>query len=340
VSPILAFFFSAILFVHANEQPDTRPAIIFVPGYYGSMLKKAGTSTRVFLSASEVIFGGRPLSLAQKELLTPEGYDDLEVDGVMEGIPIVPLLYTYDVYGEILRELRKNPAVQVVPFAYDWRRDLVAAAGQLAQKIAELKAQGVSHIDIAAHSMGGLVTAYFLEYGAQEMDGAVADWRGARDVGKVVFFGVPFRGVLSPFRNMNRGTCLARNCKFFPAQTVASFPASYQLLSFADNEQVRRDGTRIPLEIENLDMWKRHRAGLFGGKDVPEPVRVLRETFTRDQLVRAKRFSAMLHAGVDAPGALKVLNVIGEGTKTLNAVFLDQGRFIFDADRPARFKLA
>ena len=66
------------------------------------------------------------------------------------------------VYGPVLDHLGHRPG-RVAPFAYDWRIDIRAAAGNLAQHLAALPAD--QPIVLVGHSMGGLVVRWLLECG-------------------------------------------------------------------------------------------------------------------------------------------------------------------------------
>lgn len=110
------------------------------------------------------------------------------------------------VYGEFIEELRHNltakadEPVPVYPFAYDWRQPLENTEGQLADFIEEViartkllrhyheagfgTARFPGQVNLAGHSMGGLIIAGYLQK------------HGPQKVNRVATLGSPFRGSL------------------------------------------------------------------------------------------------------------------------------------------------
>lgn len=324
---------------------DTRSAVIFIPGYYGSALKDKSTGSRTFITSSQVLFGSEPLNLYGEELGLGKK-NDSEAEGVLKSISVVPVLYSVDVYGDFLSELSVWAAEnnrQLIPVAYDWRDDLVKATKRIDELVLSLKKSGVQRIDLVAHSMGGLVSSYYLAYGSQEPEGAVRDWRGAKLVNRFVVMGTPFGGVFSVFRNMQRGAVLAGNKKLFPAETIATYPSCYQLLPYQTASAINADGSVQMIPIAEFNFWKRQNLGLMRKPSSNSNTQANREEFSRMQLSRARQFSDRVHAphksGEGAPKEFKVLSLVGEGVQTVATAFLDKNaNFIFDSDEiPKQF---
>ncbi len=325
--------------------------VIFIPGYYGSALKEVGSSRRVFITAREALFGREALSLFQNELATPKS-PELEVDGVLDSVAVIPGLFTVDVYGKFQENLTiwtKNRSARVIPFGYDWREDLPATVRRLSELIEHFSAAGAPRVDIVAHSMGSLVTTYYLAYGAQQPESARINWAGARRVTKVIFLGAPFNGVFSIFRNMQRGApALGGNHSLLPAETVASFPASYQVMPIAMPEFIGTGGTQEILDLWEPTYWHEHHLGLLAAtSQLPAEIVANREKFTKTQLVRAHKVAELLQLKApsdqvsEAAKNLKVLSVVGTGHPTLQTAFFDKTKdqFIFDVDKPSRHGL-
>ena len=177
------------VFSLVENQLDARPAIIFIPGFYGSALRAKGAGRRVFLTGIQAYFGSEALSLFQSQLGTPSG-PELEVEGVLGSVPVVPALYEVNVYGPFFQKLRLlRPDAQIIPLAYDWREDLSLAVAKLDETVQQLLSKGCPSISLVSHSMGGLVATYYLAYGNQPPSAGQITWAGAKITTRAVFFG-------------------------------------------------------------------------------------------------------------------------------------------------------
>lgn len=315
----------------------SKPAIIFVHGFYGSTLRKKGLGARVFFTGMEALFGSGALSLHQSDLGTPPG-PEVEVEGLLGAVPVVPGLYEVDVYSSFLRELRAaHEGSQVLPLVYDWREDLGLAVSRLDELVKLLKARGCPEISILAHSMGGQVTAYYLGYGAQPATTARLTWEGARNVGKVVFFGTPFGGSMVTFRSFDKGSGLPRSQRMLNADTLSSFPSMYQLLP-PSADLLGPGGESVELNLFDPPTWKKHRFGLLKRQGLEAGLVAARERFTEEQLRLGSRWRELVQLGRSAarpaPSNLRVLNVVSSAHDTLErGYFLPaSGALLFDPD--------
>ena len=108
--------------------------------------------------------------------------------------------------------------------------------------------------DIAAHSMGGLVTRYFLMYGGQDLpaDGSLPEltWEGANLVERVILIGTPNAGSARAFRDLVQGTRLAPILPYYSPALMGTFPSIYQLLPRPRHRPVVWDrDTERPVDI-------------------------------------------------------------------------------------------
>jgi pimeloyl-ACP methyl ester carboxylesterase len=130
--------------------------IIFLPGLMGSQLFKG----------TDLIWPGPFLSLFSPYKLMNELLDpDLRVGDIIRSFSIS------EQYGSLIAKLgqadftEQNGRLRVFP--YDWRKRNEDAAEGLAKLIEKIAAEHNSEVEITllAHSMGGLISRYYLESG-------------------------------------------------------------------------------------------------------------------------------------------------------------------------------
>lgn len=325
----------------ANEMTiDNRAAVIVIHGYYGSALRDITTKRRHFVAPSEVLFGRFNIGLFGDRLKTSPS-PQLEVEGMIGRVTLLPFLYEVSAYASLIEHLKETePGKQIIPFSYDWRGDLYDAVVQLGALIKLLQDKQVPKIQIVAHSMGGLIATYYIGYGTQEPGSAAMSWEGAKNVSQLVLLGTPFQGVMTVFRNMEKGADFPVNKEILPAETVASFPSSYYLLPTGTPAIIERGGNSANQVLYLPAMWTRYRLGLLKSDTTTAEVRSERERFIEERLIKAHQFSELVQLGKSSywapPSGFRVLNVIGKGRATLDGTFLDGDKFLFDKEEVAK----
>jgi pimeloyl-ACP methyl ester carboxylesterase len=140
--------------------------VVFVPGIFGSKLRNSGSE----------VWPPTPLeALTGYKRINDLLRDDLTPSGIIESVCI-------DFYGSVLRALRafgygdESTERRLVPYSYDWRRDILALAGDLDATLTRL-VQGHPGVEmkLVCHSMGGLVARACLE----NANAAARPWAGA-----------------------------------------------------------------------------------------------------------------------------------------------------------------
>lgn len=183
-----------------KPMPDV---VVLLPGITGSVLRKDGRDVWAFSAGaiSRALFslGGSIRHLALTE--DPPDVDDLgdgvTADRIMPDIHMIPGLWRIDGYGRVASRIRHafdvEPGRNFFEFPYDWRRDNRVAARKLAREShawlkdwKERSGNQDARLILVGHSMGGLVSRYFVEC----LDG----WRDTR---LLVTFGTPYRGSLN-----------------------------------------------------------------------------------------------------------------------------------------------
>ncbi len=319
-------------------------AIIFIPGNYGSALRKKRTGERIWLTVSEGLWGSSTLALDQ-DGLEISGAMELIEDGVLRKVRVVPLVYGVDVYGSLLEKLedRFKGKAQIIPFSYDWRQDNFKAVTELGQLVDKLLDSGTRSISILAHSMGGLIATYYLRYGKQKPETTPElpseNWNGGQNLDRVILAGVPFRGAMSRFQHMQTGTKFGLNRTLLTAQAISSLPATYQLLPFFKNSKILSKTLKpIPNVIFDPHYWIQHGWGLMNAQEIRPQALENRKNFTIRELERADRFLQLINLPSRQAERMptKLLHICGKGRPTLAKAILlrdhegKAGRLLFN----------
>ncbi|GJL80284.1 MAG: hypothetical protein NPINA01_32730 [Nitrospinaceae bacterium] len=301
--------------------------ILFVPGYYGSTLIRETDGRKVWFTGAEALWGNQTLALDREGLDIP-GATPLKVGDVLRSVNFLSPVISKDIYGRIIDGLNTRFAGQahVIPFAYDWRDDIPQSAQKLAQRVEDLYAAGASKVAILAHSMGGLVTSYYLLYGNQKLEAARMDLSGARRINAVAMAGVPFKGTQAVFRNMQHGIRFGLNSKALEGLAVASFPSSYQILPTHPLALTTLQGEDISDWIHNMKHWREGNWSLLKNTGALDPAtRQKREAYTHSMLLRAETFYKRIHAASkNAKSDLPFLLMYGDAIPTVRGSLWDE----------------
>jgi pimeloyl-ACP methyl ester carboxylesterase len=276
----------------ATPRPDLRrlyefgmssagqPPVIVIPGILGSRLRDAQTGAELWPGSLWSVALGTKTHLAlpfDPQSLRPLA--EARPDGLFEAA-----LGT-DFYGEILRTLehsggyrRAVPGARVDPaqrhyyvFAYDWRQDNVRTAAKLDEFIEQVRrdyGDPALKVDIVAHSMGGLVTRYFLRYGAEDVlpilhrDDFRASERGAAKVRTAILLGTPNLGSANSLHGFIEGADVG--LRRIPTEVLATMPSVFQLFPHPVNDwliDVR--GQPVDRDLFDVDIWRRFEWSVF-----------------------------------------------------------------------------
>lgn len=237
-----------------------RDVVICIPGITGSVLRKDGrdiwnVSGGALISALTTL-GRSIIDLKLED--DPPDVDDLG-DGitapeVIRDVHLIPGIWKIDGYTKQVRYIEETFDVtrgrNLFEFPYDWRRDNRVAARRLQRQAGgwlkewrELSGAGDAKLVLVGHSMGGLISRYFLE--------CLGGWRDTRTL---VTFGTPFRGSVNALDTLVNG----KKIKFFDLTDLArSFTSIHQLLP---TYPCYIDGGGDPLSVDEADIPNLNRA--------------------------------------------------------------------------------
>lgn len=308
----------ARLYAMQAGNPD-QPPVVVIHGTLGGRLKDSTTGHEQWPgSLGKVLFSDyRTLRLEiDPDTLLPLP-SDLVTSGIAKGVGGV------DFYGRIISTLEDvagykssvpgEPAVhgekRYYVFSYDWRQDNVVTVRELDKFIARIREDYKEpdlKVDIVAHSMGGLITRYFVRYGTNDVlddnDFPINKY-GAQRIRRVVLLGTPSLGSVGSLRTLIRGYKVGMGA--VPPEVVATFPSTYQLLPHAiANWFVTMDGRPLQRDQFSADeFWRAFRYSVFS-EEVKQSIRKqydddveadayieLLQRYFRKHIERARRFS-------------------------------------------------
>jgi len=183
-------------------------------------------------------------------------YDDgVTAPQLLQDVHLIPGLWKVDGYTLIADTLRANFELEAgrnyFELPYDWRLDNRVAARKLQQLSRqwlsdwrERSGKSDAKLILIAHSMGGLVSRYFLE--------ALEGWRDTR---MLVTFGTPYRGSLNALNFIANG--FTKKVGFLKlldlSDMLRSFTSVYQLLPIYQCYDQQGDGKYLYLhEASNI----------------------------------------------------------------------------------------
>lgn len=338
------------------QRPDhERNPVIVIPGVLGSRLVDDETGRIVWGKYDKIRFRRQQSDdLAAVSLPMGQGVplsqlrDSVRSDGTLAylelsvfGIPV-----ELQAYNQILQTLgvggyRDSSHPQAdefnygdehftcFQFDYDWRRDVVENAALLDKFIAEKRdyirreyasRYGITDaeikFDIVAHSLGGLLSRYYLRYGSQQLpeDGSLPslDWEGAKNVERLVMVGTPNAGSAFALRDLVNGHQLSRVLPYYPPAALGTMPSIYQMLPRPRHQTlVDAKAPGQAYDFYDPELWRQMKWGLADPDqddilqellpDVAE--REARQCIAQDHQRKCLLKAKQLHQALDIPSA-------------------------------------
>jgi pimeloyl-ACP methyl ester carboxylesterase len=307
-------------------MPEKMPdVIVLLPGITGSELKKGnqviwGWSGRALVKNLLTLGGDyvRNLSIDQDSAVAEKLDDGVTATRLLPDLHMLPGIWKIDGYGAVANYIKSEFDVvegeNFHPFAYDWRRDNRSSAHTLMKRSRDWlrdwrKKSGndKAKLILVGHSMGGLVSRYFLE--------VLEGWHDTR---ALITFGTPYRGSLNAVDGIVNGqhelgglldlSPLARQMK-----SLYQLLPTYECLDTGSGELRRVAEAGLP----NGDPAMIKDAALFH-----EEIRLKVEEHERDEVYRQNRYHIYPIVGYKQPTnqSAKIRGARAEMLKTYNKV--------------------
>ncbi len=218
-------------------------------------------------------------------------------------------------------------------FHYDWRRDCSENAALLNRFVQE-KAEYVRlerekrfgtggdrvRFDIVAHSMGGLIARYFLQYGDQPLpdDDRLPDstWQGASQVETLILVGTPNAGSMQAMLSLVDGVQYSKLLPRYEAAVLGTMPSAYQLLPRPRHRAVLDEKSGKCVDLYDWRVWQQNRWGLLNPDQddvleqlIPNSNARSRRDVAEDHLKKCLWQAYQFHRALDTPSTCP------EGTK-------------------------
>ena len=228
-------------------------------------------------------------------------------------------------------------------FSYDWRRDLQWNAVKLHEYILKKRKYmqkqyqimyGVKdydvQFDLIGHSMGGLLSRYYLRYGTADLppEGEKPNitWAGSKFVDRVIILGTPNAGYLDTILEMTGET---PTIPPLPPALLGTWPTYYQMMPTPSRRSVvYADDPSKAVDMFDIKVWLKMKWGLAdpkqaeilkiilpGIKDDNERRRIAFDHLEKC-LKRAKRFIEAMEIKAEPPEDVKLYLVLGNAVKT------------------------
>ena len=314
------------------SKPRINDLVVILPGISGSVLQKDGKD--LWANSGSAVFRilrnlGRDLEqmhVVEDDPERPVLDDGIEATRVLSDTHIIPGLWKIDGYTAISRLITEN--FEVLPgkvgdpkeanffeFPYDWRRDNRSSAHRLKELIEEKLPAWRKYINkpdakviLLAHSMGGLVSRYWLE--------ALEGWP---DCKALVTFGTPHRGSLDAVGTLSNGF---KKAFLDLTDAMRTFPSVHQLMPRYPAVKVR-DEWQYPKDVDlpGIDRAMAEDAFAFH-KEIEDAVQTHRDSYTLIPVVGVRQKtnqSAVLADGKvmihrEAPDYFEEYQEGGDGT--------------------------
>jgi pimeloyl-ACP methyl ester carboxylesterase len=256
----------------------SQPPVILIHGAFGSRLNDRETNEELWPgNLWRILFSdyeGIALPI-DAESLMPTTSNLVATD-------VTDKVVGKDYYGAIIRTLEQVGGYargipgekkdaddrQYYLFVYDWREDNVQTVRKLDALIEQIRKDYYApdlKVDIVAHSMGGLITRYYLRYGPEDVlddNNFLVNGHGFQRVNKVILLGTPNLGSVSALLEVLQGLKVGLNR--IPSHVMLTWPSTYQLFPHPIRaSMITLDGKTLDRDFFDIEIWRRFEWSIF-----------------------------------------------------------------------------
>jgi pimeloyl-ACP methyl ester carboxylesterase len=283
---------------------ETGAPLIVIPGIMGSTLVDATGKEIWPVSVNNLAF-------TRYDELVPEAGDGVRAGRLFDEMAGI------DFYGRLVSVLERagkyrsaSPGQTVTDksqrrlyvFAYDWRKsnfEAVAGLHALIEQIRRDYRDPGLKVDIIAHSNGGLIARYYLQYGPQsgETRPQPKPWtEGGQRIRRLVMLGTPNLGSIISVKRLYQGYDMG--LRTVPAEIMAQFATPFETLPLPGAVAlIDANATPVPLDLYDIDLWMKNRWSVFSEQTQarmhPRALAAAQAVF-RNNLEQARHFQTAL----------------------------------------------
>ncbi len=305
------------LYMQSQTVTD-QPPVVFIHGVMGSKLRDKSTGEDYWIGSFSRILTSDYSDLALE--IDPQTLEPLQSN--LEAYEVADGAIGKDFYGKIIKTLHDVGEYQLTQlgekidrsrkhyyvFYYDWRQDNVVTARQLAEFIDQIRLDYGDpdlKVDIVAHSMGGLITRYYIRYGREDVlngNEFPVNMYGGQRVRRVILLGTPNLGSVK-ILNLFIGGIKIGGTEKVHTETMATMPSLFQLFPHSiNNWLISAEGKMLDRDLFDVNIWRRFQwsifdplvrqriHGRFTNPQAAEEYLATLEAYFEKRLERARRF--------------------------------------------------
>lgn len=205
--------------------------------------------------------------ITDKKILAQLASPDLRPGSILTHSEITPgnvTVYRFKNYSLLLSTLKNFGYTEknLFTFAYDWRKSVPENAAELHNFILEKEKLFPSgqKFDIIAHSMGGLISRYYLRYGNTPLPAKgtpALSCKGTEKIAKVFIFGTPNCGYTDTLIELVSGLAFVRPAAKYPAHLLINFKSYFCMLPHSSLQAYIYSDDGTPVNIYDIETWKK-----------------------------------------------------------------------------------